>query len=362
MQANISSRLNNLRTKIIEKKLSAILISKAANRFYLTGWLGDSESGYLLITTKKAYIITDSRYTEEVVNRVVGFELREYGQDDQFWLKLFKEAAVEKIGFESSDLSIAELKKFKKLTKATFLPCADFVETLRAVKDNEEINLIKRAIKITEKSFEFILKNLKPGLTEKEIAWELEKFMRELGASKNAWDNLIVASGQNSSMIHYAAENRKVRKGDIILLDWGCYYRGYSCDISRVVFLGTPNRKQAESYNLVLEAQEKSIQEVRPGARAQKIDLAAREFLKEKTKYYFKHAIGHGVGIEVHELPRVNEKSKDKLETGNIITIEPGIYEPLWGGIRIEDMVLVTEKGSVLLTKIPKKLDEVVLV
>ena len=232
---------------------------------------------------------------------------------------------------------------------------------MRAVKDSEEISLIERAINITEKSFEFILKNLKPGLTEKEIAWELEKFMRELGASKNAWDNLIVASGPNSSMTHYAAGERKIQKGDTVLLDWGCYFQGYCCDISRVVFLGNPTDKQAHVYNLVLESQKKAIEKVRAGVKTKEIDLAARNFLKEKTEHYFKHAIGHGVGIEVHELPRLNEKSKEKLEIGNIITIEPGVYEPLWGGIRIEDMFLVTEEGSRLLTKLGKNLEDIVV-
>ncbi len=355
------TRVDNLRKKIIEKKLGAFLVSKAENRFYLTGWLGDRESGYLLITPRQNFVITDSRYTEEVVKSVAGFELREYGQDEEFWKKLFRELALNKVGVEGLDFSLAELKRFRKATRGKFVPQSNLIEELRTVKDSEEIKLIKKAISIADKSFEFVLKNIKLGLREREIAWEIEKFMRDLGASKNAWDNLIVASGPNSSMAHYPAGDRKIKKGDTILLDWGCFYKGYCCDISRVVFLGTPTLKQIEVYNLVLKAQKKAVERVRAGVKTKVLDKAARDFLKTKSKYYFTHAVGHGVGIEVHELPRINEKAKEKLGVGNIITIEPGIYEPGWGGVRIEDMYLIEENSAIELTKSPKKITEIIV-
>ncbi len=361
MLVNTTLRLAKLREKLIEKKLNAFLISSFSNRFYLTGWLGDSESGYLLITPKKAFLITDSRYTEEAVQQSVGLELREYGLDEQFWPRLFQEALVERVGFEAGDLSVLSLQKLKKAASSVkFVPYENVVEKLRAQKDDQEIQLIKKAIAIADKSFEFVLNNIRVGMTEKEIAWEMEKFMRESGASKNAWEAFIVASGPSSSMVHYAAGDRKIKSGDQVLLDWGCYYQGYCCDISRVIFLGQPSSKQAKVYNLVLEAQKKAIEKIKINYKTKLVDLAAREFLQTQTKFTFGHAVGHGVGIDVHELPRINNKTKDKFQKNNIVTVEPGIYEPGWGGVRLEDMILVQEESAVL-TKSPKKIEEIAI-
>ncbi len=358
---NYSRRLDNLREKLLSEKLDAILISAQANRFYLTGWQGDFESGYLLITPKKAFVVTDSRYTEEA-SSVSNYELREYGQDEKFWEKLFTEVKVSRVGFEAQDLSVFALANFRKLTKnLKFIPTKSLVEELRAKKDSTEINLIKKSLAISDKAFEYILKNLKPGQTEKEIAWKLEQFMRGSGAEGNAWHPFIVGAGKNSSKVHYAAGNTKLKKGEMVLLDWGCVYQGYACDTSRVVFLGTPNTKQAEIYYLVVEAQKRGISEIKVGKQTKKVDLAARNFLKEKTEFAFGHGAGHGVGIEVHELPRLNPKSKEKFEEGNVVTVEPGVYEPGWGGVRIEDMVLVTSKGYEVLTKAPKEIKKVIV-
>ncbi len=361
LKPNYLRRLNNLREKLISQKLDAILISNTANRFYLTGWHGDFESGYLLITGKKAFVVTDSRYTEEA-SSVDNYELREYGRDEKFWEKFFIELKVSRVGFEAKDLSVFALKTFQKQTKnLKLIATRGVVEDLRSQKDSTEINLIRKSLAISDKSFEYILKNIKPGQTEKEIAWKLEQFMRESGAEGNAWHPFIVGTGKNSSKVHYAAGNTKLKKGDQVLLDWGCIYQGYATDTSRVVFLGTPNTKRAEVYNLVLEAQKRGIAEVKVGKQTKKVDLAARNFLKEKTEFAFGHGIGHGVGIEVHELPRLNPKTKEKFELGNVVTVEPGIYEPNWGGVRIEDMVLVTGDGCEILTKAPKDLAKVIV-
>lgn len=359
---NLASRLEKLREKLIPQKLDAILISNQSNRYYLTGWLGDIESGYLLLTKSRAFIITDSRYTEETSEKVGHFELREYGRDEKFWEKLFAEVQVKTVSFEAKDLSVFALKNFKKLAKkAKWVATSNLIEELRAQKDQVEISLIKESIAIADKSFQFILRNIRVGQTEKEIAWKIEQFMREKGSAGNAWNPFIVASGENSSKVHYAAGDRKIKKGDQVLLDWGCIYEGYNCDISRAIFIGAPTAKQAEIYNLVLEAQKKGIEQIKVGKPTKNVDLVARDFLESKTKFAFAHAVGHGVGIDVHELPHVNNKTKEKFSIGNIITVEPGIYEPLWGGVRIEDMVLVTKDGPQVLTKAPKKLSEVII-
>jgi len=363
MSLDLSYRINFLREKLSKENLDAFLVSSQENRFYLTGWWGDSESGFLLLTKKSSFIITDGRYSEEVAGNVSSFELREYGQDEEFWNKIFLESKVKRLGFEASDLSVSQLKKLKKKSKRVkFYPKENFIEELRAIKSKQELSLIKKAVTIAEGSFGYLLKNLKIGMKENEVAWEIEKFMRERGASKNAWDLFIVASGPNSSMAHYTASNRKLKKGDQVLLDWGCTYQGYSCDLSRVVFLGTPTLKQVEIYNLVIQAQKKALEKVKTNAFTKEADQAARDFLKEKTPYYFMHALGHGVGIQVHELPRINPKAKDRFQEGNVFTIEPGIYIPGWGGVRIEDMyVLDKKRGAILLSKSTKQLSDIII-
>lgn len=360
-QPVLNSRLDKLREKLSQEKIDSLLVSNDYNRFYLTGWPGDPESGYLLITAKKAFILTDGRYTEEAVESTPHFETREFGLIETFWKNLFRELKVQKVGYESRDLSVFDLKRLKKLAKVRFVPTIDLLEGLRATKDQEEIVLLKKSADISDQAFNFVLKNIKPGQTEREIAWEMEKFMRECGAEKNAWNPLIVASGSNSSKVHYAAGERKLKKGDQVLLDWGCYFKGYASDISRMAFLGTPTEKQAQVYTLVLEAQKLAIEQVRADKPNKLVDLAARDFLTKKTKFTFSHAVGHGVGLEVHELPQVNFRTKEKLNVGDVITVEPGIYEPGWGGVRIEDMVLVKKKGIELLTKAPKILAQIVV-
>lgn len=358
----LNKRLEKSRQKLIAKKLDAIIISSQPNRYYLTGWSGDMESGYLLITKKRAFIITDSRYTEEAVKKVPHFELLEIDLYQTFWSKFFQKLNLKKVGFESLNLSVYQLSKFRsEVKKIKFVPTENLIEEMRTFKDENEINLIKKAAAIADQAFLFILKTIKPGLTEMEVALKLEHFMKEVGAEKNSWENFIVATGVNSSMIHYSAGKRKINKGELLLLDWGCVYQGYHCDISRTVFLGEPNKKQAEVYNLVLAAQKKGIEKVTAGIGTSEIDSVSRNFLKEKTPYYFRHAVGHGVGLEVHELPRINEKSKEKIALGQVFTIEPGIYQPGWGGVRIEDMVLVKEKGIEVLTKAPKEIKDIIV-
>lgn len=357
----LQQRLRKIQRKIEEQDLDALLVSSQANRFYLSGFRGDEESGYLLITTKKAFLLTDSRYTEEAVNEAAGFEIKEYGSNEKFWKNLFSENKLTRVGFETKNLSVFDLNRLKKLTKKSFIPTTDFVEEFRAVKDQEELVFMKKAASICDAVFKEVLKNIKPFQTERQVAWEMEKMMREKGAEKNAWDPFIVASGPNSSKVHYAAGERSIKKGDQVLLDWGVYFEGYASDISRVIFIDAPNKKQAEVYELVLKAQEKGAKEILVNGETMRVDKVAREFLEERSDFVFGHAVGHGVGLEVHELPHVNIKTKERFKVGNVITVEPGIYEPGWGGVRLEDMLAVTEEGFEVLTKSPKALKEVIV-
>ena len=241
------------------------------------------------------------------------------------------------------------------------VPVAHLIEEIRAVKGDDEVSRLKKSASIAAKAFNHILNVIKPGVTEAEIAWEMEKYMRRTGAEKMAWEPFIVATGPNSSMPHYGAGEVKIKRGDMVQLDYGCSWQGYKCDISRVVFVGKPSEEQARIYNLVLEAQKLGLSLVKDGKSGAAVDLAVRKFLEKETPHFYRHSLGHGVGLEVHELPYVNARRKSRLEAGNVITIEPGIYIPRWGGVRIEDTVLVTKDGYQTLTKAPKKIGEVTI-
>ncbi|MCH7541216.1 aminopeptidase P family protein [Patescibacteria group bacterium] len=359
----LKQRVSEVRERLKEKNLDAFLVSSAPNRFYLTGWHGDSESGFVLITREKNFIITDVRYTEHVSKETAGFKVIETNEGIGPTLReLFSEKNLKRIGYESHHLSVFHFKRMKRLAKeAKFVPIANLIEEIRAVKSESEIWKLARSARIASKAFDHVLNFIQPGLTEAEVAWEMEKFMKTMGAEKMAWEPLIVATGANSSMVHWGAGNNKIKKGDQVQLDYGCSSQGYQCDISRVVFVGKPNKKQAEIYNLVIEAQKLGLSLVKEGRVGGMIDLKVQKYLAKYSKYYYRHSLGHGVGLEVHELPYINTSRKSRLESGNIITIEPGIYIPRWGGVRIEDTVLVTKYGYQALTKSPSKLSEVTI-
>jgi Xaa-Pro aminopeptidase len=359
----LAERLKNLRNKLQQKELGAFLVSSQQNRYYFSGWQGDFESGYLLVTQKEAFVITDSRYTEEVSYKIRGWGVKEYsGNIYKAVGELIKDLALSRIGIESHDFSVFSLRELRKNTKGVkIVPVAHLVEDLRVVKDKFEISLLKRAAEIADSAFVHALKFIKVGMKEKDIAVELESYMKKMGAQKGAWDPFIVAAGENSSMVHYPAGERRIKKGDQILLDWGAVYQGYHSDISRVVFVGKPSSEQVKIYNLVLQAQKKGLEKVKEGTKGKTVDEAARNFLKKETKQAFGHSVGHGVGLEIHELPRVNFKANKKLEKNMVITVEPGVYIPGWGGVRIEDTVLVTKHGYDTLTKATKNLSRVIL-
>ena len=364
----VSARVKRLQSRLKEKQLNAFLVSAGSNRFYLTLWQGDDESGFLLITPQEKYLITDSRYTEHATN-LTDFQIIE--SNDGIGPVLAKLAVLHKlkrIGFESHDVSVFTIGRLRKFLKGIKLvPVAHFVEEFRRTKDEAEISNLKKASLITDKAFTHILKFIKAGRTEAEIAWEMERYMRGLGAEKMAWEPFIVATGKNASMAHWGASGAKLKRGDMVQLDYGCVFGGYACDMSRVVFLGSPDKKQKEIYNLVVKAQQIGLSLVKRGVEASKIDRKVHEFIENnlpgwlKPEYIYKHSLGHGVGIDVHELPYVSEKRKNRLEEGNMITIEPGIYVPGWGGVRIEDTVLVTKTGYTNLTRATKKITDVII-
>ena len=340
------------------EKIDCLLVTNMPHVRYLSGFTGSN--GMILLTPRRAYFLTDFRYLvqaqKEVKNCKVTIADRELTSELPKLSELSKKARV---GVEAAHMSLKMLDKLKDLLpKVDFRPTENLIESLSRIKDADEIKKIKKAIRIADKAFADILGSLKPGVTEKEIAFEMEYNMRSMGAESIAFD-IIVASGQRSSMPHGIASTKKLRKGDFVTLDFGCIYQGYASDITRTVVLGKATEKHKKIYDVVLTAQKKACKAVKPGLACSRLDGVARDIIM-KAGYgdYFGHGLGHGIGLAVHDNPSLNPRSTDTLAEGMVVTIEPGIYIPNWGGVRVEDDVLVTSSGGQILSKSPKELIE----
>ncbi len=342
-------RLKRLQKKLSAEGLDALLVSKSINISYLTGFRGDDS--WLLVTRDKPFLITDFRYKEEVKRTAPQVELCiTDGPIYESASKLAKRRRVKRLGFESRWLSHAFWEKLQDISHGTGLvPVKDTVESLREIKDSSEIALIKKAVSITRKAFEYLEGILKQGISERELAIELDYFLKRSGARKGAYD-IIVASGINSSLPHAPVTNKKIMLHEPVLVDMGVDYEGYISDLTRVFFLGKMDAIANKIYKIVFESQRRAISKIKPGIKISSIDKATREYI-EKKGYgpFFGHAVGHGVGMEVHEKPHVSMRNDKELVPGMVFTVEPAIYLPKWGGIRIEDMAIVTEKGCEVL-------------
>jgi len=265
-----------------------------------------------------------------------------------------------KIGFERDDLKYGEYEFLKKnLKNEKLFPVSGLIENFRANKKQEEISKIKKAVKITDQTFKRILKIIKPGLTEKYLAWKIIDIMRDFGGDEVPAFAPIVAAGKNSAEIHHFPSNKKIKKGEMILFDMGAKYKGYCADLSRTIFLGKASQKFKTLYHIILTAQEKAIKEIKTGFLAKDcFEIVLNDFKKRKKENFFLHGLGHGVGVAIHEAPSLSGASKDQLNKGMIFTIEPGLYEKGFGGIRIEDVCLLQDKLKVL-SQSPKKLMEI---
>lgn len=269
--------------------------------------------------------------------------------------KLLKDIKIKKIAVESS--ITYEFYSFLLMAGLNVMPLRSVVEGLRTLKDEEEIGLIRESIKRAEDAFNKTLPYVRPGVREIEIAWRLEEGLKKAGCRKLPFD-IIVASGPNSSMPHARASEKRLSKGDLVIIDWGGEAGGYFSDMTRTLLInGGETSKKIEIYEAVLTANREAISGIRPNIKAGKVDEIARKIIKKRGfGDYFGHGTGHGVGLDVHESPSVSPKSKDKLKTGMVFTIEPGIYIPGLGGVRIEDMVCITSDGCITLTDLPKEL------
>jgi Xaa-Pro aminopeptidase len=349
-------RLTKLRDNLTAEGLDAILITQPENRRYLSGFTGSA--GVLLISADEAIIATDFRYYEQVEKQAADFRLAKVTDKFKTLLpKLVQQVGAKRVGFESAHLTVDQHQEWQGVAEGfELVHTKELVEKIRAVKDEDELSKIKKAIALADEAISHIVGFIEPGMTEKEVGWELEVFMRTHGAEKLAFD-LIVGSGPNGAMPHATVSERVIRAGEPIVIDLGARIDGYNSDLTRTVCAGRPDDKFKEIYDIVLEAQRTAEQSIRPGMQGKQADDIARQVIEEAGYgKEFGHGLGHGVGLAVHEKPGVGRLSEDVLVPGMVFTVEPGIYLPGWGGVRIEDIVVMREDGVEVLTQASKEL------
>jgi len=348
----VNNRLSDLRKKFEEA--DAFLCMSYPNYRYLSGFTGSL--CILLITRERALILSDFRYRTQIQGEVRGFEYREIaGPIEQTVAREIVELGVRHLAFEAEHTTYRQYAHLKAIESIELIPAEDWVEDLRTIKDPSELLMIEKAAAIADAAVEQIATEIEPGMTEAEVANRLNALLRSLGAKKEAFD-LIVASGPRSAMPHAASSEKPISADEPIVIDIGAQFGGYHSDLTRTIWLDKINSKIAEVYEIVENAQAAAIQAARPGIPCVELDAVARKFI-EDAGYgdYFGHGLGHGVGLEVHEAPAVSRFGKGEIRSGMVFTVEPGIYIPEIGGVRIEDMALATESGCRLLTKSPHR-------
>ncbi len=352
-------RLKSIRKILESNHLDGILFSSLENIRYLCGFTGSD--GAFVITQKESFFLTDSRYWTQADEEVKDSQIIHYKKKMERIFSLLFDLKLRKVGFESASLSFsAHQFLIEKLPpEAKLVPLGEEIKNIRALKDTQELAHLRTAIEIASDAFLHILELLKEGETERKVALEMEFLMKRKGAEALGFD-IIIASGKRSALPHGKASDKSVERGDFILIDFGSGFRGYHSDQTRTAVCGSPSSEQRKIYQIVKEAQDKAMEKVRPGIPICEVDGAARDHIRNQGYgEYFGHGLGHGIGLAVHEDPVVNSENKGLLQEGMVFTIEPGIYLPNWGGVRIEDMVLVTPHGLEILTYLPRKLREI---
>lgn len=347
----MKQRIDKLRNTLHDNE--SALISSYPNIFYYSGFT--SGDAYLLISHDRQLLITDSRYTIQAHEQAPDFEVVDIttGFDE-----IFKMIHTSYIGYEENVMSVKQYRSLRNKTgdRQELVEMSKQINWLRRIKDEDEIKTIAAAEEIGDMAFSYILDELHVGMSERKAALMLESFMKEQGASALSFDT-IAASGKRSAMPHGMASEKFIEKGDFLTLDFGCIYKGYCSDMTRTVVFGNPDEKQKEIYDTVLNAQKAALDIIRPGIKCSEVDAAARKVIYDAGYgRNFGHGLGHSVGIEIHEMPSFSPKCEDIVEKGHVITVEPGIYVEDFGGVRIEDLVAVTDDGINDLTHSPKEL------
>jgi Xaa-Pro aminopeptidase len=354
-KSNISSvRISSLQKKLSVYGVEGLLFSNLINIRYLTGFSGSD--GVLIISPEKTILLVDGRYITQAAIDAPHVPVMEYKDKISGICQAAKELDLNYIGFEAASLNVEMYNLLREnICDERLIPLADELKWLRACKDESEVIIMKKAACIAASAMEKLMKEIKTGWTEKDAAWQLELHAHEAGADQLAFD-IIVAAGENSALPHAKPTNRKIRKGDLVVIDFGVKYQGYCSDETCTIAFGELTDKQKNAYEAVKQAHDRSIDDIREGVAARVIDDRVRDILGDKYCHYFVHGTGHGVGLEVHETPRLAPASKDILESGMVVTVEPGIYIPGHWGIRIEDTVLVKENSCEIFTKMNKEL------
>jgi Xaa-Pro aminopeptidase len=364
MKARYLARRDHLRKLLKKKELPAILITNFVNVTYLTGFSGDDS--YLLVRENGDTIISDSRYTTQIQEECPGLELAVRKNNEGMIKAVEKQLQSfkpQKLGIEGDSMTLTTRGLLEnKMPKWEFVATSSMVESLRTIKDKQEIETIRRSIHYAARGFDVIRATLRKNKSEIDIRNDLEYHMRLFGAEDRGFPS-IVANGPRAALPHAVPTEKKVESADLLLIDWGAKYEGYISDMTRVLITGKITSKIRRIYQLVLKAQEAAIQAIEPGVACGEIDKIARDIITDGGHgRHFGHGLGHGLGLVVHEQPRFAKENKTILRPGMVVTVEPGIYLEGWGGVRIEDDILVTRGGhEVLSREVPKRLEEMIV-
>jgi len=361
---NRKARVEKLRRMLNEQSLDAIIITQPQNSLYLSGFgpsvQPDEIAGALLITEDDSILMTGFIYLEQAEREAPVFRLFKVERGDEEMVKalpgLLEEVGAKWVGFEAEHLTFARYQKWASaLEGSEWVPTSGLVEEIRAIKDQDEIEAIRKAVTLADETYAYLREYIRPGLTEREVAWEAEIYMRQRGAEKIAFD-FIIAGGPNGALPHATTTERAFREGEPMVIDIGARVESYHSDLTRTIYLGEPEARFQEIYALVRRAQESALEGIRAGMKGREADALARQVIEEAGYgEYFGHGLGHGVGLAVHEKPRAANTSEEELRAGMILTVEPGIYIPDWGGVRIEDMVVIREEGVEVLNRASKE-------
>ncbi|MDP9233673.1 MAG: Xaa-Pro peptidase family protein [Actinomycetota bacterium] len=351
-----SGRVAKLRGRLGAAGVDGVLITNLTNVRYLSGFSGSN--GAMLVTEDGATFFSDPRYRARAADLVQGADVVIYRDrlTDELTDRLAS-AHIAKLGVEAAAVTLAQEKKLaERLPEVELVPVDDLVEDLRRIKEPSELELIRRAVELADQGFDWVTENVAPGMTEVEVALELEVMMRKAGAEDVSFEP-IVGSGPLTAHIHHSPSDRTLDKGDLVLLDFGARVDGYCSDLTRTVVLGPATDEQREMYELVLRAQAAGIEAARPGTKCADVDAAARDIIEAAGRAdEFGHGLGHGVGLDIHEEPAFSRISEDSLQGGEVMTVEPGVYVIGTGGIRIEDDIVIDSSGATVLGSAPKDL------
>ncbi|MEN1934377.1 Xaa-Pro peptidase family protein [Paenibacillus sp. 102] len=346
----MTSRIKKIQEQLHQFGIDGLLITKKENRRYATGFIGSA--GVVLLSATNAIFITDFRYINQAKTQVKEAEIIMHkGNIEQEIANQITRLNIKKLAIEENNMTLKQYSELKKYTNIELVQVSELVETIRAIKEDPEIETMKIAARIVDEAFQHITSFLKPGVSEFDVRDELEFFMRKKGASSSSFD-IIIASVVRSSLPHGVATSKIIEDGDIVTLDFGALYNGYCSDLTRTVAIGSYSKEFKKIYTIVLEALKRGTEAIRPGASAKTIDDVTRNYITDHDYgEYFGHSTGHSVGLEIHEPLRLSQESKATLQEGMVVTVEPGIYIPNWGGCRIEDDIVVTKNGYEVITK-----------